>query len=106
MSIDEELSLDEQETLREMAYIREMLPADVQTHFADDDLLSWVLDTIATYYYESGVLESTSDEVYVDMDEVARYVCAASEQEGKPALDAQEVRLIAEADLDFQEEED
>jgi len=38
------------------------------------------------------------------MDEVARYVCSLAEQEGQPPLDAQEVRLIAEADLDFQEQ--
>lgn len=105
MSIDEELTLDEQDTLREMKYIREVLPDDVQAHFADDGLLSWVLEAVATYYYESGILESTSDEVYVDMDEVARYVCSLGEQEGKPALDAREIRLIAEADLDYQEEE-
>lgn len=104
MSIDEEMLLDEQETQREMAYIREGLPADTKKTYSDDSLLSWVLDAIATYYYESGVLESTADEVDVDMEEVARYVCALAEQEGMQRLDAHEVRLIAEADLDFQEE--
>ena len=39
------------------------------------------------------------------MEEVAKYVCSMAEQEGKPRLDRQEVRLIAEADLDFQEQE-
>jgi hypothetical protein len=104
MSIDEEMLLDQQETQREMAYIRQVLPIDAKEAYADDDLLSWVLDAIASYYYESGVLESTADEVDVDMDEVARYVCALAEQEGMSPLDPQEVRLIAEADLDFQEE--
>ena len=37
------------------------------------------------------------------MEAVARYVCDMAEQEGQPRLDANEVRLIAEADLDFQE---
>ncbi|MBQ9356727.1 MAG: hypothetical protein IJT98_05510 [Prevotella sp.] len=104
MSIDEEILLDEQETQREMAYIRQVLPIDTKDTYSDDSLLSWVLDAIAAYYYESGVLESTADEVDVDMEEVARYVCALAEQEGKPSLDVQEVRLIAEADLDFQED--
>lgn len=105
MSIDEEMLLDEQETQREMAYIRQVLPTDVKDVYADDALLGWVLDAIAAYYYESGVLESTADEVDVDMEEVASYVCALAEQEGKPTLDTQEVRLIAEADLDFQEQD-
>jgi hypothetical protein len=104
MSIDEELLLDDQETQREIAYIREQLPAPMDKGYADE-LLSWMLDAIATYYYESGILESTADEVDVDMDEVARFVCAKAEQELARQLDRDEVRLIAEADLDFQEQE-
>ena len=95
MNIDEEMLLDEQETRREMAFIREQMPAGMEDSY-DDERLSWVLDAIAAYYYESGILESSSDEVDVDMDAVA-------EQEGQPRLDAQEVRIIAGADLDFQE---
>lgn len=105
MSIDEELKQDEQDMRREMAFIRRQLPIDMKEGYADDELLSWVLDTIAAYYYDSGVLESEADEVDIDMEEVARYVCAAAQQEGRKLLDPQEVRLIAEADLDFQEQE-
>ena len=105
MSIDEELLLDQQEMRREMAYIRRQLPIDTKDHFADDALLEWVIDAVASYYFESGVLESNADEVDIDMLEVARFVCALASQEGRPALDPQEVRLIAEADLDFQEQE-
>lgn len=104
MSIDEEILLDEQETQREIQYIRRELPDDTSAAFADDSLLAWVLDAIAEYYFESGVLESTSDEVSIDMDDVAAYVCSLAEQEGHGKLDAQDVRLVAELDLDFQEE--
>ena len=103
MSIDEELLLDEQETKREMAFIRKQLPIDMKDSYTDERL-SWVLDAIAAYYYESGVLESDDDEVDIDMDEVAKYVCSLADQELGQKMDAQEVRLIAEADLDFQEE--
>ena len=104
MSLDDEMLLDEQEMRREMKFIRERLPIDSKERYADDTLLSWVLDAIAAYYYDSGVLESEADEVDIDMEAVAAYVCALTVQEGHPALDAQEVRLIAEADLDFQEQ--
>ena len=103
MSIDEEILLDEQETHREISFIRRQLPIDMKDNYSDNRL-SWVLDAIAAYYYDSGVLESQADEVDIDMDEVARYVCSLAEQEGQPPLDPQEVRLIAEADLDYQEE--
>ena len=103
MSIDDELLQDEQEMQREMVFIRQQLPADANAHFDSDELLQWVLEGVATYYFESGVLESEADEVNIDMEAVAQYVCAMAEQEGKPKLDVDEVRLIAEADLDFQE---
>ena len=102
MNIDEELLIDEQETQREITYIRQQLPIDMKDHYPNERL-AWVLNAIAAYYYESGILESQADEIDIDMDEVARYVCSLGEQEGQPPLDAQEVRLIAEADLDFQE---
>ncbi len=104
MSIDEEILQDEQDIRREINYLRQQLPIDMKDSYGDE-LLAWVLDTIASYYYESGVLESDADEVDIDMEEVAKYVCSMAEQEGKPRLDRQEVRLIAEADLDFQEQE-
>lgn len=103
MSIDEELLLDEQETRRELKFIREQLPIDSKEHFTSDEHLSWVLDAIAAYYYDSGVLEGDDDEVDIDMYQVADYVCRLAAEENRPPLDAQEVRLIAEADLDFQE---
>jgi len=104
MNIDEEILLDEQEKRKEMTFIRQQLPAEMVGKY-DDQLLSWVLDAIASYYYESGILESTADEVDVDMEAVASYVCSMAEQEGLPKLDTREIQLIAEADLDFQEEE-
>lgn len=105
MSLDDELKMDEQETRREMAFIRTQLPIDIKNHYANDTRLSWVLDAVASYYYESGVLESEADEVYIDMDAVADYVCSLAAQEGLPPFDVQEVRLIAEADLDYQEQD-
>ena len=104
MTFEEEMLLDEQETQLEIAFIRRQLPIDMKDRYTDEQL-SWMLDSIASYYYESGVLESTADEVDIDMDEVAAYVVSAADQELALKLDPQEVCLIAEADLDFQENE-
>ena len=102
-SIDEELLQDQQETQREIAFIREQLPSDLKELYADNQLV-WMLDTIATYFYESGILESNDDEVDVDIDEVSDYLCKQAVAEGLPKLNADEVRFVVEADLDFQEE--
>lgn len=102
MSIDDEIMLDAEDTRRETAYIREQLPIDDKDTLSNE-LMAWILDTIACYYYESGILESNDDEVDIDMTEVADYVCRHAESEKQITLDAQLIRLVAEADLDFQE---
>ena len=101
-SIDEELLQDMEETRREIAFIREQLPTDLKELYSDAQL-EWIIDTIATYFYESGILESNDDEVDVDIDEVSDYLCKQAAVEGLPRLNADEVRFVVEADLDFQE---
>ena len=102
-SLDEELLMDEQENKREIAFIREHLPADLKEQYSDEQLL-FIIDAIGTYFYTSGVLESTSDEVDIDMEAVSAFVCNEAKEEGEGPFDAQEVFFVVEADLDFQEQ--
>ncbi|UKK54209.1 hypothetical protein [Prevotella sp. E2-28] len=102
-TFDEELMQDQEENKREIAFIREQLPSDLKELYTDAQLV-WMLDTIATYFYESGILESDDDEVDVDIDEVAAYLCKEAKSEGQPQLDPDEVRFVVEADLDYQED--
>ena len=104
MSIDDELLLDEQETQREMKFIREQLPIDSKDNYADDELLSWVIEVIAEYYFESGVLESQADEIDIDMQQVADAITAQAKKDGQGTFDPAEVVYVVEADMDFQEQ--
>ena len=65
MTLEEELRLDDEENRREAEFIHEQLPTDIKEHFSDDDLL-YIIDAIVDYYYESGILETTDDEVEID----------------------------------------
>ena len=102
MNIDEELRVGEEDSRREVAFVRQQLPDEMKEKYSDDDLL-WITDAAAEYYFTSGVLESEDDEVEIDLEAVAQYVCSLAVQEGRPALDAQEVFYIVQADLDYQE---
>ena len=102
-SIDDELLMDEEETRREMAFIRKQLPQDMKDKYSDDQLL-WMLDEIVEYYVSSGVLDTNDDEIDIDMEKVAAYVCEQSLKQGRGELDPQEVSFVVEADLDFQEQ--
>ncbi|MBR1449004.1 MAG: hypothetical protein IJ588_09730 [Prevotella sp.] len=102
-SLDEEFLKDEEETRREIQFIREQLPSDLKEKYTDAQL-TWMLDAIADYFFESGILETDDDEVDIDMDRVADYLCHQAQEDGQPALSADEVRFVVEADLDFQEQ--
>ncbi|MBR4898543.1 MAG: hypothetical protein IKZ48_07145 [Prevotella sp.] len=102
-SIDDELLMDEEETRREMAFIRKQLPQDMKEKYSDKQLL-WMLDEIVEYYVSSGVLDTNDEEIDIDMEKVAAYVCEQSLKQGQGELDPQEVSFVVEADLDFQEQ--
>lgn len=102
-SFDEELLMDDEENRREIAFIREQLPADLKEKYSDDQLL-FMIDAIGTYFYTSGVLESNSDEVDIDMEAVSNFVCNEAKEEGEGPFDPEDVFFVVEADLDFQEQ--
>ena len=94
--------MDEEDSRREVAFIREQLPSELKEKFTDGDLL-WMTEAAADYYFTSGVLESEADEVDIDLEAVAAYVCSKAMEEGRPKLDAQDVFFVVQADLDYQE---
>jgi hypothetical protein len=103
-SLDEEIRLDEEENRRELAFIRTQLPSDVKKFYSDKDIL-YMMDLIVDYYYTSGILESKEDEVEIDLEEVAGYVCKRAKDEGFcSSFNPAEVFFIVQADLDFQEQ--
>lgn len=105
-SLDEELLKDQEDDEREMAYIRERLPMELKGKFSDADLL-YVMEKIVDYYFTSGILDANPDQdgfVDIDMQLVADYVCRQAAKERQGDYDPGEVLLIAQADMDFQEE--
>lgn len=95
--------MDEVENRQEIAFIRSVLPSDLKEKYSDDQLL-FMIDAIGTYFYTSGILESDADEVDVDMEEIAQFVCREAEDEDEGPFDPQEVFFVVQADLDFQEQ--
>ena len=102
-SIDEELRLDEEENRRELAFIRERIPFDGKKHYSDETIL-YIMDLIVDYYYTSGILESDEEEVDIDLEAVADYVCKKAKEEGVNNLEPEYVLFVVQADLDFQEQ--
>ena len=102
-NIEEELRLDEEENQRELAFIRTQLPSDMKQHYSDHDIL-YLMDAIVDYYFTSGILESSGDEVEIDMEVVAQAACDQAKKDGFGPFDPADVYFIVQADLDFQEQ--
>ena len=102
-SIDEELLMDIEENEREAEFILNTIPSELKEKFTKDDIM-YMMDAIVDYYFSSGVLEGSDDDfVDIDLQLVADYVCKAAKEDGKD-YNADEVFFVAQADLDFQEE--
>jgi len=102
-SFEDELRMDEEENRREVNFIRERLPMDVKEIFSDDNIY-YFLDTIVDYYYESGILESTADEIEIDMQKVAEAVAEQARRDKVGKFSPDDIFYVVEADMDFQEQ--
>ena len=103
-SIEEEIRLDEEENRRELAFIRTQLPTDIKKFYSDKDIL-YMMDLIVDYYYSSGILETDAEEVDIELEAIAEYVCKRAKEEGFcSSFNPEEVFFIVQADLDFQEQ--
>lgn len=104
---EEELRLDAEENAREAEFILNSLPNELKDKYSTDDIL-YMMDAIVEYYFESGVLDdNASDDDYVDIDlqKVAEYVCNKAAEEHKGSYLPDEVFFVAQADMDFQEQD-
>ena len=96
--------MDEEENRRELAYIRTQLPSDIKKFYSDKDIL-YMMDLIVDYYFDSGILETDADEVEIDLEVIAEYVCKRAKEEGFcSSFNPKDVFFIVQADLDFQEQ--
>ena len=102
-SFEDELRMDEEENRREIEFIRERLPIELKSTFSDDDLY-YFIDSIVDYYYDSVILESTADEIDIDLQQVAEAVTEQARRDKVGTFSADDVYYVVEADMDFQEE--
>ena len=101
-TLDEELRLDAEEDAREVEFIFQQLSSDLKEKFSTEDIY-YLLDLIVEYYYESGILESSGEEIEIDLQQVAEGVCEKARKDGQHGYDPDDVFFVVQADLDFQE---
>ena len=102
-SLDELIRQDELENQQELAFIRAQIPAEIKEYYSDSDIL-YIMDAIVDYYYSSGILDGDEEEVDIDLEKVAEYVCQQAKKDNIHDFDPQEIFFFVQADLDYQEQ--
>ncbi len=86
-------------------FIREMLPANVNEQYDDDEIL-YVIDTIWDYYERNGYLSldaSVTDEEDMDVAKLTAYVRKEIANDNEIVMDPADADLIVKGELAYEQ---
>ena len=89
--------LDDEKTI---AYIKERLPQELKEKFSDD-VFYYFLDTIYDYYDKSGILDSDSEYIDIDINEIAEFIAKEAKKNNIGNFDPEELYFIVEGELAY-----
>lgn len=97
---NDEFSIEDIDDDKTIAFIRERLPQDLKDKFCDDEFY-YILDTIYDYYEKSGILDSNSEYVDIDINEIATYIAKEAKKNKIGSFDPEELYFIVEGELAY-----
>ena len=85
-------------------FIRNYLPQELKERFSDDDLM-YCCDVLAEYYVESGLLDTDSDDGFVDIDTeaVAATLAKQAKKDHMGPWTAEELLWVVQGELEYGE---
>lgn len=89
--------LDDEKTIE---YIREHLPQELKEKFSDDDFY-YILDTTYDYYEKSGILDSNSEYIDIDIEDIAKFVAKEAKKDGVGDFLPEDLFFIIEGELAY-----
>ena len=84
MAENDDFLLDDEEDVRTVEFIKNYIPQDLKEKFTDDDIY-YIIDVIADYYVNSGILDQDPDEegyINIDQDKIVNYIVKEAEKDG------------------------
>ncbi len=97
---NDEFAMEDLDDEKTIAYIRERLPQDLKEKFSDDEFY-YFLDTIYDYYDKSGILDSNSEYVDIDIEEIAKYIAKEAKKNKIGDFDPEELYFVVEGELAY-----
>ena len=97
---NDEFSMEDLDDEKTIAYVRERLPQELKEKFSDDEFF-YFLDTIYDYYDKSGILDSNSEYVDIDIDEIAKFIAKEAKKNNIGDFDPEDLYFIVEGELAY-----
>ena len=97
---NDEFAMEDLDDEKTIAYIRERLPQELKEKFSDDEFF-YFLDTIYDYYDKSGILDSNSEYVDIDIDEIAKFIAKEAKKNNIGDFDPEDLYFIVEGELAY-----
>ena len=96
----DEFAMEDLEDEKTIAYIRERLPQDLKEKFSDDEFY-FFLDTIYDYYDKSGILDSDSEYVDIDINAIAEFIAKEAKKCKVGDYNPDDLYFVVEGELAY-----
>lgn len=97
---NDEFGMEDIDDEKTIAYIRERLPQELKEKFTDDEFY-YFLDTIYDYYDKSGILDSNSEYIDIDINKIAEFIVKEAKKNGIGDYDPEEIFFVVEGELAY-----
>ena len=96
----DEFAMEDLDDEKTIAYIRERLPQDLKEKFNDDEFY-FFLDTIYDYYDKSGILDSDSEYVDIDINAIAEFIAKEAKKCKVGDYNPDDLYFVVEGELAY-----
>lgn len=95
--------LDDEEDVRTVEFIKNYIPQELKEKFTDDDIY-YIIDVIADYYVNSGILDQEPDEegyINIDQDKIVSFIVKEAAKDGMGPYEADDVFFIVQGEMEY-----
>ena len=101
-TFEEDLLADAEDDRLTVEYIQNYLPQELKEKFTEEELY-YFIDVIGEYYVDLLEKHGDSEEVEIDVEEVAKYVAKQAKKDKMGDFDPEDLRWVVDGELEYGE---
>ena len=101
--MNDEFLMDDLDDDKTVEFIHNFLPVELKEIFSDDDLY-YIFDTIADYYFSSGLLDAKPDAdgcVEIDTEKTVNYIIKEAKKDKIGDWLSKDIELVVQAETEY-----